>query len=980
MAASKKAKKVFEEEEFKWHFPVVGIGASAGGLEAIQHFFQYLPTNPNVAFIIIQHLSPDYKSLMDELLSRYTKMEIRRVEDGMQVEKNVVYLIPPSKNMTIFKGKLYLTEQKSEKRLNLPVDIFLQSLAQDAGKQAIGVILSGTGSDGTMGVRTIKEYGGMVMVQDDQSAKFDGMPNSSIATGLVDFILPPDKMPEALMSYLQHPFIDRSEDKPNTSKNENVLAKILHFVKQSKNIDFSHYKENTILRRIEKRISINQLHSFEEYLNFLYDDPKEVNTLFKELLIGVTRFFRDAEAFKLLHEKIIPELFESYKDHDTIRIWSVACSTGEEAYSLAILFQEYMQKHHIHKAVKIFATDIDQQSLEIAGTGIYPESVISEINPQRLSKYFNKKREGYQVKEDIRRMVVFAKHNIMKDPPFSKIHLLVCRNVLIYLNSAIQKKILSIFAFSLHDRGYLFLGSSESIGELNESFKTLHTKWKFYRLNSDAPIKLSHQYDLPSLELRSRKNNMSNLNFRQTGQSKESQLEELFDGFLDKLAGPAVIINHENEIIHTFGNLNSILTIPKGKMHFDILKMVSDELAVILSSILRKTRKSKQEVKFENIQLEKDADNIHMRIRCIPLANEKTNSPYFLLMFESVVSKKEELEQDTDQNLDINKQYHERVLELENELQLTKENLQATVEELETSNEELQSSNEELIASNEELQSTNEELQSVNEELYTVNAEHQVKIQELTNLNNDMNNLLSNTNIGSLFLDSNLQIRKFTKLISDITNIMDMDIGRPIHHISLDNLYDSFLDDIDKVMDDLQKRETEIQTKSGDWYLIRIIPYRTEENAINGIIVTFIAINQLKAAEDQVERERNLLRRVLDSSPLGKTMVDKNGTITYLNKEAGQILEANFDETGQLKFDDEDWNITDEKGRKIPSSKLPFSIIMKSKKNLYNYKHYIQKSDGRKKLLSINGAPIYGDDHQLEGAVFTLEDITNNEQ
>jgi two-component system CheB/CheR fusion protein len=830
-------------------FPVVGIGASAGGLEALQDFFKNMPNNSNAAYVVIQHLSPDYKSLMDELLARVTTMDIYRVEDGMLIKKNAIYLIPPGKNMTIFKGKLLLTEQQHGRSLNLPIDIFMRSLAKDQEKNAIGIVLSGTGSDGTLGIRAIKEYGGMVIAQDDQSAKFDGMPRSSISTGMVDYILPASKMPEELINYIKHPLIRKTQDiEKQISEDDNQLSKVIMIIRDEKGVDFSGYKTNTIIRRLEKRISINRYHTIEEYVNFLIGNKKEINILFKELLIGVTKFFRDEEAYDHITKDVLPQIFKNKNNQDPIRVWSIGCSTGEEAYSLAILIKEYMEQENINREVKVFATDIDADSIEFASSGLYPESIVSDINTTRLSKYFTRSDEGYQIKEHIRSMIVFAQHNILRDPPFSKIDLIVCRNMLIYFNSDLQQKVLSMFYISLKTNGYIFLGNSESVGELSDAFNTVNTKWKIYKSVKGFHPKLSDKYIVPNVS-NSKKDLTSISSYYNREKRRIPKIDSIFDEIMTDYLPPSVIVDEDYNLVHTIHHVSKYMRIPVGQVTFNILKMLPEELDVMVSSLLRRANKTDHSIIYEKLKV-KELDSI-INISAKKIKSGKTGDVFFIISFYEVEAAQiSDKEIQKIEKIDVNNQYQERIDELEKELQSKSESLQATVEELETSNEELQSSNEELIASNEELQSTNEELQSVNEELYTVNAEHQKKIEELTQLNADMDNLLKNTQIGTLYLDQELTIRKFTDVAGRITNILKTDIGRPIHHINTKHIYDEFLNDIDKVIENLQPIENEIQSNNS-WYLVRVIPFRTSDNAIDGIIITFIDITSLKESEKE---------------------------------------------------------------------------------------------------------------------------------
>ncbi|MFO8023197.1 MAG: chemotaxis protein CheB, partial [Perlabentimonas sp.] len=523
---------------------IAGIGASAGGLEALQEFFKAMPDDTNLAFVVIQHLSPDYKSLMDELLARHTKIPIQIASDGMSVEPNHIYLIPPRKNLSIFHGKLFLDDYSPKKGLNLPIDIFFRSLAAEKGKDAIGIILSGTGSDGTLGTRAIKEVGGMVMVQDEISAKFDGMPRSSIATGLVDYILPANKMPEALLNYIEHPFIRKSRASEDVlGKDLDTLTKITLILRDFCGVDFSYYKENTIIRRLERRVSINRFNSLDEYLIFLSESDKEKDTLYREMLIGVTRFFRDADAFDSISKNILPQL--EFNPKIGIRVWSVGCSTGEEVYSLALLFMEYMEKNKIDCDLKIFATDIDRRSLDIAGQGFYPDSIVSDIDPLLLTKYFTRKENGYQINENVRKVVVFATHNLLKDPPFSNLDLVVCRNLFIYFKPEMQQRILSMFYYALKAKGFLFMGSSESIGEMSEAFAPVDSKWKIYRCKEGYKPPIVKDMPLP----RNQPSETETQFIMRAKLHPGPKIDKLLDSALTAYLPPSVIVDENDNII-----------------------------------------------------------------------------------------------------------------------------------------------------------------------------------------------------------------------------------------------------------------------------------------------------------------------------------------------------------------------------------------------------------------------------------------------
>lgn len=832
----------------------VAIGASAGGLEALESFFRAIPEKSNLIFIVIQHLSPDYKSYMDEILKRFTDTDILMATDGMKTEANKIYLIPPGKNLSICEGRLYLEKQKQHNYLTLPIDIFFKSLAKDVGRFAIGVILSGTGSDGTLGVKTIKEAGGMVMVQDEQSAKFDGMPKSAISTGIVDYIIPPEEMPKEIINFIESPVLNDIDQKFIDNKsNLNSVSKVNVILKNYCNIDFSGYKSNTIIRRLERRIKVKKCYNLEEYIELLRESDLEKEALYKEFLIGVTSFFRDFEAYKSLEDNVLPNLDYS---KGYIRVWTAGVSTGEEAYSLAILLLEYTSKYNIDCDIKIFATDIDNKALETAGIGYYSQSLISDIEPQLLERYFIKKGEGYQVSEMLRKKVIFAKHNILKDPPFSKVDLISCRNLFIYLTPQHQQNILSNFYYSVAPKGYIFLGSSESIGDMSTAFIVIDTKWKIYKYRDGYKPTIINNLVTTS--------NDGNFLVPYKGMSQENiRLEKLLMETLNIALPPTIIIDGNNNILHVISDVSKYIVTQPGRFSNNFNSNMNKELALYVNNIIRKLKVEKKEIFLNNIPLQL-SEKIFLTIQGRVISINKVE--FFVISF---IEKKDEISNSISLEINISEEVKERVKTLETELQLAREGLQATIEELETSNEELQSSNEELIASNEELQSTNEELQSVNEELFTVNNEYQAKIGELTKLNNDLDNLLKNTNIGALYLDKKLYIRKFTPIITELTNIVESDIGRPIAHISLMDFYPDLLEDVYKVIDKLIGIDKEILDKKGRTWLVKLKPYRTEFNAVDGIIMTMVEITQLKIEQRENQYSHNRMNFIMNINKIG---------------------------------------------------------------------------------------------------------------
>lgn len=844
MPASKKTK--VQESNGKEY--VVAIGASAGGLEAIHDLFDNMPDDTNFSFVIIQHLSPDYKSLMGELLSKHTAMQVFEAQDEMPVQKNCIYLIPSRKIMTIQDGVLRLKDKIRDHLPNTAIDIFFESLAKEKGKKAIGIILSGTGTDGTKGIKAIKDNGGVVVVQDPMTAAFDGMPNSAISAGHADLILSPEMIPEELVDFLKEAPLLKSFN-VLSQKDEQNIKEIIELIHSATTYDFSHYKRPTINRRLAKRMAEKNIKTLDEYIHFLKAHGSEVKLLAKEFLIGVTKFFRDEEAFEELKTQVIPSIFLNKKAEDHIKAWTVACSTGEEAYSVAILFQEYITKHKKQDTtVKIFATDIDKDALETASRGIYQEENLKHISPERLSTHFIKDGKSYRIAPVIRKMVVFAHHDISKDPPFSKLDLISCRNMLIYMSPVLQKNILKTFHFAMNGGGFLFLGPSENVGILKDSVKEVDRKWKIYRgveksklidhepFTSPSSKRIFTQYTPTSVKSKNALNHLSDI-FRET------LLEE------HKYAG--IFIDKDFDVKQAIGNFKNFLNFPEEHFHFNLLKLVSSDLSVALSICVRKAVKENQKAVLKSVKVHEGHTERYISIIVKPYLQHKDYMQPFLF----VILHEEEKPAKTYTHLipDSAGYIDERTRELENELRETKESLQAVIEELESANEELQSSNEEIVSSNEELQSTNEELQSLNEELHTVNTEHQIKIKELIELNDDLNNYFRNSDIGQILLDKRLMIRKFSPAITRQINLIESDVGRSIIDISTNFTSGDFINDIKKVIKSGTSSQKEVITTDGSTFLMKINPYIRLDKTMEGVVINFIDVTEIKKLNSIIE-------------------------------------------------------------------------------------------------------------------------------
>lgn len=871
---------------------VVGVGASAGGLEAIESFFKAMPVDSGMAFVVVQHLSPDYKSLMVELLSRKTDIPVHRAEEGMRVEANHIYLIPPKKNLTIFHGQLLLEDQKQRENINLPVDIFLRSLAEDQGERAVAVILSGTGSDGTRGVRAVKEWGGLVMTQDEASAKFDGMPRAAASTGVADFILRPEEMPTQLLACLRHPYATRQERRQQSLGDETGMTRLFSLLRAKTKVDFTYYKPSTIMRRVERRIAVTQSEDLDAYVRYAEQTPAEISALYRELLIGVTSFFRDSEVMSTLRERVLPDLFAKSSNRE-MRFWVAGCSTGEEAYTLAILCREVMEAMGLARDIKIFATDIDRDAIAKAGIGVYPESIAADLSPALLAKYFYRRGDQYQVARSLREMVVFAQHNLVKDPPFTRIDMVSCRNLLIYLQSNLQQRALEMFAFSLRAGGILLLGTSETVGDMEDCFEPIDRKARMYSFQGRTHARLTAtkiQESSPG----ERTLPLVASGFAGLPRTGSREHERLITRLLDSLAGSyaplAVVVNEHLEILHTLGDPSGVFKVPAGRAVYDISKMVNRELAIPLATGIQKVLRSGEEMAYSNVRLHEGDTTRTMRLRIRPLPGRKNDEALVVVFFENAEEKRTENgEAPAEYNLDA--ETGQRLQDLEQELQFTRENLQATIEELETSNEELQATNEELLASNEELQSTNEELQSANEELYTVNSEYQNKIIELTEARNDVENLLSSSRIGTLILDEDMRIRRYSPQTAEVFNLVDSDIGRPLQHLSHRLCSFDVIEMARQTQQSDRPLEREAQDLDGHWYLVRALPYRVGPQAVAGVVVTLIDITPLREARAQLANSQQTAADIVRHMPSGLFVYDVTAAGELILSSGNQAAE-----------------------------------------------------------------------------------------
>lgn len=946
-------------------FPIVGIGASAGGLEALESFFIHMPSDCGMAFVVIQHLDPTHKSLLLELIKRHTQMKIFQAEQGLAVEPNCIYVIPPNRDMTLRKGRLYLAPLATTYGLRLSIDVFFRSLAEDQAERAIGIILSGTGSDGALGLKTIKERGGLVIAQDPTSARYSGMPQNAIVTGLVDYILPPNEMPEQLLKYIQlAPFIGRAGPGMLWPEGADVLQKIFILLRGRTGHDFSAYKKKTVNRRIERRMAVKHIESLEEYIQYLQQNVVEVQALFKELLIGVTRFFRDPDAFQVLEKQILPGLFKERRYEQPIRAWVAGCATGEEAYCLAILLQEQMAALNQEFKVQLFATDIDQEAITKARYGVYPESIVTDISPERLQQFFIKEDGSYRVTEYIRNMVVCAIHSVIKDPPFSKLDFISCRNLLIYLEPELQKKVISLFCYALKPGGVLFLGASETLpAELAPFFTPIDRKWKIFQrsqkvrerqglLDFLTPLWTGPDLTIPDL-------------------TKQPEARLLIEKFLlENYVQPCLIINEQSDIFFIYGRVGQYLEPVVGEVgSWNILRLVRDELRVPVGIAIREALAQKQAATYKDVPLKINGVSYSLTLTAQPILKPAALQGLMVVLFEEGQTPQESQGIETLTGATGNGA--RRAAELERELEVTKEYLQAIVEELESSNEEIKSTNEELQSANEELETAQEESQSVNEELLTLNTELQNKIEELIWVNSDINNVLASIDVGLIFLDRHMYIRRFNQAATRVANLIETDVGRPIEHIVSKLPYTDWIPEARQVFEMLVAKELEVQTKTGEWFLMRIRPYRTVENAIEGVVMTFTNITTHKQAIEVIEAERVLAESIVDTVKQPLLVLDTGLRVISANTTFYEAFKVKAEETrGQLIYElgNRQWNIP--RLRQLLEEIIPQNNVFEGFEVVHEF-----PSIGRK-IMRLNARQIKALNQQPALILLAIEEIT----
>jgi two-component system CheB/CheR fusion protein len=860
-------------------FPVIGIGASAGGLEALELFLSAVPQNSGLAYVVVQHLDPTQKGVMAELLQRLTRMPVAQVKDRMQVQPDHVYVIPPNKNISIIHGKLHLFAPVEVRGLRLPIDFFFRSLAEDQREFGIGVILSGMGSDGMLGLRAIKEKGGAGFAQDPATAKFDSMPRSSIDAGLADVVAQAGELPEKILAFLHNPRLPADASVILDTKAQSSLEKVFILLRARTGQDFSQYKKNTIYRRIERRMGLHRIDKIATYVRYLQETPQEAELLFKELLIGVTSFFRDPATWEQLKKECLPALVAAYPKGGVLRAWVAGCSTGEEAYSLAMVFKEALDpiQPSGHFALQIFATDLDSDAIAKARNGLYPANISADVSPERLRRFFVQEESGLRVCKEIRDSVVFAPQNLIMEAPFTKLDILICRNLLIYLEPVLQKKLLPLFHYSLKPGGILFLGSSETIGTFSDLFAPADGKTRLYRRLVSK--KRQEIIEFPSAFSRTRPESPQAASEQKPVKIPAPSLQAMMDQILLQQYCPAAVLtNNEGDLLYISGHTGKYLEPAAGKANLNIFSMARDGLRSGLSSAFALALRQDGPVNLAGVRLGVNGKTQVTDVAIKPLGEFASLKNIVLVVFKDVT---EIFEAALPTRTPLTKTGREALKKSERDLQLAREELQLTREEMNASQEELKSTNEELQSTNEELQSTNEELttskeelQSMNEELQTVNIEMQSKMDELSHSNNDLKNLLNSTDIATLFLDEALNVRRFTPQTVKIIKLISSDMGRPITDIVTDLEYPEMIADAQGVLATLAFVEKPIVTRDGRWFLVRIMPYRTIDNRIDGLVMTFADISVAKQLEESLRQNERRMQDLFTNMPSAFALIE----------------------------------------------------------------------------------------------------------
>ncbi|HEY9643453.1 MAG TPA: chemotaxis protein CheB [Coleofasciculaceae cyanobacterium] len=902
-------------------FPVVGIGASAGGLEAFTQLLNHLPIDTGMAFVLVQHLDPNQKSLLSEILSRTTRMPVSEVQEGMAVEPNHVYVIPPNTLMTVAQGALHLTPRDRAQKVSKAIDMFFNSLAVEYGEKAIAVILSGGDADGTQGLEAIKAEGGITFAQSQESAQVTSMPNTAIATGQVDFILSPEEIATELANISRHPYVTTptltvlTEASP---EGRDALSTIFGLLRTAVGVDFSQYKHTTIQRRIFRRMALYRLEKLTDYVRYLQETPAEVQALYQEILIHVTSFFRDASAFETLKREVFPILLRDRPAESPIRVWVAGCSTGEEAYSIAICLLEFLAHQPRQPQIQIFATDVSERAIEKARLGIYLSSQVADVSPDRLQRFFVPLEGSYQINKTVRELCVFARQNLISDPPFSRMDLISCRNVLIYFGAPLQKKVLPMFHYGLKPTGFLMLGSSETVGGFSNLFHLVDRKHKIY---AKQPTSRLSPLDLGSASYPETVTPAPVHEVR----SREASLSERVDQIvLNQYAPVGVVVTDQLDIVQFRGQTGDYLAPSPGQASLNVLNMVKEELRLDLRTAIHQAKQDGKAVRKEGIPLRTGEQTWQVRIDVVPIKSSAANDDHFLILFGEMIMPPTPRQDasPTDRKSAARKkpsQEQAEILRLQQELETTKTYLRSIIEEQQSTNQDLRAANEEILSSNEELQSTNEELQTAkeeiqatNEELGTINDELYRRNAETMQVSNDFQNLLGSINIPIIMLEADLRIRRFTPTAATLFNLIPADIGRPLsdikHNLTIADLEAQILE----VINTLTLKTQEVQDQAGHWYDLRIRPYRTLDNRIDGAVVVLVEIDALKRTTDQLRDARDYAEAIVQTIRDSLLVLNADLQVVTANQRFYATFQVTPSETENVRIFDlgnGQWNI-----------------------------------------------------------------------
>ncbi|NOG55258.1 MAG: PAS domain-containing protein [Planctomycetes bacterium] len=953
--------------------PVVAIGASAGGFEALQKFLGVLPPDCGFALVILLHTDPTKRSYAVDLLGRDTSMTVVAAGDGMLIAPNHAYIAPAGVSLTVRQDVFHCTNGGSAR--GRTIDVFLRSLAEDKTNDAICIILSGTGSDGTLGIRAIKEAGGTVMAQSPDSAKYSGMPHSAIATGLVDFVLPVEALPEQLIDYLRYRTSPAGIDQQHQGDTaESHITSIFRLLCNETGHDFTNYKRNTVLRRIERRMQLRQITGYEDYVTYLRNQPEEVTSLLRDLMIGVTHFFRDPDLFDRLNELVINALVDSREGQQPIRVWVPGCATGEEAYSIAMLLTEQMSRLQKRVSVQIFATDIDEAHLDIARAGLYPESIETDVAPDRLRRFFTQEAGGYRVTKQIREMLIFSLHNLLTNPPFSRLDLISCRNVLIYLNSELQNRLLPLFHYGLTTNGFLFLGPSEHISGYSNLFAEVDRRARIF---SRKTFVSQTTVDFPLFAAGRDPTRSVTLSRRQ-----QVTLEETLSAVTERLllsdfSPAAVLVNEQDDILRFHGRTGLYLEPPTGRPEVNVIEMARPGLRLKLRAALHQARKASKPIVIDQLHFRANGSTVSVRVTVKPVIEPGSDPGMLLIVFEALPDASAATLEPEKLGTE-NESDSPDVRQLEMELRSTRESLQTMVEELETSNEELKSSNEELLSMNEEMQSTNEELetskeelQSVNEELETVNSELSAKVAELAKAHSDIKHLMESTEIATIFLDNDLRVKRYTPAVTQIFNLISTDIGRPITDLTHQIIGEHLVEDVRTVLRTLTRSDSEVRTSDGRIFIMRVLPYRSLDNVIEGAVITFLDVTAQKRGEEAIANARRLAEDIIQALRQPLLIVETSLKIRSTNQQYCMEFEAKPDQTHGRYLFEVGGGLWDD-----PDLRDRLDRLREDGFEFNDYEVCCTLPTAGERTILVNGRTIPGDDTRRPLLLLALTDVT----